>query len=51
MSKEAKDAKKECDKGDDCCQKTGVKKCDDPKSKDGKHECPDKAEKKETKKS
>lgn len=52
MSKGTKDAKKECDKGDDCCEKTGVKHDDDcSKAKDGKHECPDKTEKKEVKKS
>lgn len=50
-SKEVKDAKKECDKGDDCCEKTGKKECDDTKTKDGKHECPDKTVKKEVKKS
>ncbi len=52
MSKEVKDTKKECDKGDDCCQKTGAKHGEDcSKTKDSKHECPDKTEKKDTKKS
>ncbi|RCK76562.1 MAG: hypothetical protein IGBAC_0924 [Ignavibacteriae bacterium] len=48
--KAAKDAKKECSKGEDCCQKTDVKKSDDSQSKDGKYRCPGQTKMKESKK-